>query len=227
MNPPLNGTTVFGYANGTSSNSFPGLSSPWGITVNTDNSTLITNQNPTGLYVVFANGTSTLIPSSAGWMYTRRAYFSSSLSNLFIIDGYNCRMLRYSNGLLTETVLFGTCGVNLTQFGDSASFCRDSMSNFYVADTSNNRIMFWPANATNTTKGDVLAGVTSVSGNDTQHLNSPQDITLDETRGFFYVADNLNDRILQYPWNSTSGTIVAGGNGTVVAGGNGRGMAPK
>ena len=173
---------------------------------------LITDFSNGRVLRVYANASTGVVVSSTNpWLQCRKALFDSSLLNLFIIDDGNCLMTRYHNGSRTDTTVFGnTCGTNLTQFAGSASFCMDSAGNFYIADNSNHRVMFWKANATS---GRILAGTTGVFGNDTSHLHYPEDVTLDETRGLLYVADTFNHRILQYTLNSSIGTVVAGGNG--------------
>jgi sugar lactone lactonase YvrE len=86
----------------------------------------------------------------------------------------------------------------------------DSLGNFYIADYSNHRIMFWAVNATS---GVLLAGVTGVSGGDGLHLYNPEDVTLDEEQELLYVADTNNHRIIRYSLGSPNGIVVAGGNG--------------
>ena len=184
--------------------------------MNTDNSMLITDvDNARVLRVSLNLSTSVVVATGGPWLMSRRARFDGPLLNLFVIDIDSCRIRRYHNGSLTFiTVLGDPCGSALTQLGGSASFCMDSAGNFYVADNSNHRLMFWAANATS---GVLLAGITGVSGSDMLHLYYPQDITLDEARGLLSVADTFNHRILRYSLGNHSITVVAGGNGPGVA----------
>ena len=206
------GTTVFGNSNGSSGSSLSELKFPWGITVNTDDSMLITDTGNAQVLRVSANAsTSVLVAAGGSWIVSRRAFYYGSLFNLFVIDSVRCLMTLYYNGSLNYATLFGSgCGTNITQMGGVASFCMDSEGNLYIADNYNHRITFWPANATS---GVLLAGVTNEPGNDTLHLYYPQDITLDEEHGLIYVADTFNDRIVRYSLNSSNSTVVAGGNG--------------
>ncbi|CAF1271800.1 unnamed protein product [Adineta steineri] len=208
----LVGTTVFGNANSTSGTSLGELSFPWYVGLNSDKSMLISDCGNFRVLRVYANkSTGVLVTPDNIWLASRRVVYDASLLNLFVLDAGNCLMTRYHNGSLTTQTVFGsTCGSNLTQFSNFASFCMDSAGNFYIVDMFNHRIMFWKANAT---AGVVLAGVTGVSGNDSLHLYNPQYITLDETQGLFYVADTFNNRIVRYSLNSSVGTVVAGGNG--------------
>ena len=214
MSSPLVGSTVFG--NGRPDSSLFQLQWPWGITVNANNSMLITDTGNGRVLQVTENASvGVVVASGSPWLYSRKAYFDDSRMDLFVIDSDPCRMRRYHNGSsLLTTVFGGTCGANLTQFESAASFCVDSVGNFYVADNYNHRIMFWAANTTN---GILLAGVTGVPGNDTSHLHHPQDITFDEGNRFIYVADTFNHRILRYSLSNSNGTVVAGGNGPGVA----------
>ena len=206
------GMTVFGNANGTAGNSNSTLSFPWCVTVNTDNSMLITDMFNSRVLHVYANAsTGVVVAATAPYLQSRRALFDASLVNLFVIDSGFCLMTRYYNGSLVPSTVFGyACGKNLTQFNGAASFWMDSAGNFYVADNTNHRVMFWAINATS---GVLLAGITNVSGNDTLHLRNPEDVTFDEGRQFLYVADTNNHRIVQYHLGSSNGTVVAGGNG--------------
>ena len=173
---------------------------------------LITDMDNQRVLRVNANASTGVIVASAGpYLQSRRALYDSSLRNLYVIDSDFCLMTRYYNGSRNDSVVFGsTCGSNLTQINDAASFCMDKSGNFYVADNSNHRIVFWAVNASS---GVVLAGVTNVSGSDLGHLHNPEDVTLDEAFGFMFVADTFNHRILQYRLNSSLVTVVAGGNG--------------
>lgn len=212
VNPPLEGTTVFGNSNGSAGTSLSELIIPWGITMNSDNSMLIADYaNERVLRVSNNVSTGVIVASDVSLLLTRKAIFDESLVNLFVIDSVFCYIRRYYNGPLTFNKVFNsTCGTDLTQFGEAASFRMDSLGNFYIADYSNHRIMFWAVNATS---GVLLAGVTGVSGGDGLHLCNPEDVTLDEEQGLLYVADTNNHRIIRYSLGSPNGIVVAGGNG--------------
>lgn len=51
------------------------------------------------------------------------------------------------------------------------------------------------------------------SGSGNNALNGPSAIARDESSGTLYVADTFNHRVMEYPLNASSGTVVAGGNG--------------
>ncbi|CAF1690936.1 unnamed protein product, partial [Adineta ricciae] len=50
-------------------------------------------------------------------------------------------------------------------------------------------------------------------GSEINELNTPWGIALNGNANKFYIADQYNNRIMQYELGSLSGTIVAGGNG--------------
>ena len=208
-NPPLVGVTVFG--NGTAGNSLSLLSSPWDITINSDNSMLIVDQNLMRVLRVFENETvGVILVNGTSVVYTRRAIYDDSLQNLFFQRFSKGAMWKCSNGSSNCAKLFGDGSSNSTRTGTSGNFCMNSAGNFYIADTPNHRVLYWPLNSTNNT---VIVGTTGMLGNDTLHLYSPQDIALNETQGVIYVDDSLNHRIMRYDIGSPNGTVVAGGNG--------------
>jgi DNA-binding beta-propeller fold protein YncE len=88
----------------------------------------------------------------------------------------------------------------------------DSDHNVIVVSTYDDRVMFWPPNAT---FGMVLAGLGN-SSNTSMGLNGPYGIGVDEQNSWLYVADAGNNRIQRYsltgPWPA-NGTTVAGGYG--------------
>ncbi|CAF0798023.1 unnamed protein product [Adineta ricciae] len=208
----LTSVTVFEYANGPAGSSLFELNFPWCITIDSDKSMLITDMNSIRVLRVYPNQTSGVVVASSGtWLQPRRAVYDKNLVDLFVIDGHFCLMTQYHNGSLTPSTLFGsTCGASTTQFESAASFCMDLSDNFYIVDNFNHRIMPW--NATSVV-GILLAGETGVSGNDSLHLFNPQDITLDEDNGFYYVTDTFNHRILRYLLGSAVSTVVTDGNG--------------
>ena len=62
--------------------------------------------------------------------------------------------------------------------------------------------------------GLTIAGVSTVSGTDNMHLNTPQDLALGY-QGTMFIAELNNHRIQKYVRGSMNGTTVAGfGNGT-------------
>ena len=71
---------------------------------------------------------------------------------LFVANTYYHRVQKYRIGNLSGTMVAGSLGLSsgnsATQLNYPNDIAIDSYGNVYVADTSNNRIMLWPVNAT-------------------------------------------------------------------------------
>lgn len=135
-----------------------------------------------------------------------KAFYDTMRSKVYVLNGVGS--MWWSNSSSTDFLLFGTSGSNLNQMSAPAGFDMDSNHSFYIADTFNCRILFWPLNASS---GAIIAGGSCGSG--IFNLNNPADVFVDENAGKMYVADRSNHRIVLYSLGSLNGTIVAGGNG--------------
>jgi hypothetical protein len=93
----------------------------------------------------------------------------------------------------------------------------DSSGNLYVADSNNNRVLFYPAGSGNgaaaTKVYGQLGSLTSDTGNNggisANSLAFPFAVALD-SGGNLYVSDSNNNRMLAYPAGSTTATEVYG-----------------
>ncbi len=99
-----------------------------------------------------------------------------------------------------------------------AAVAVDSSGNLYVADTLNSRVLFYPAGSTTATQvygqgGSFTTGIVNNGGISANSLNDPFGLTLDSS-GDLYVADNNNNRVLFYPYSSTTATRVYGQGGS-------------
>jgi hypothetical protein len=70
----------------------------------------------------------------------------------------------------------------------------DPMGNIYIADTVNHRIQFFLSGQSN---GTTIAGVTSVSGNNSTLIYYPYGVALDSQLNL-YVVDTGNHRIQKF-----------------------------
>ncbi len=109
-------------------------------------------------------------------------------------------------------------GNSNNQLNEPSAVCVDANGNIYVADTHNNRILFFPKGSNNFTNGIVVAGGNG-NGFNANQLSSPTSVCVD-AQGNLYVADAENYRIQKFPPGSNSST-----NGITVAGGNSIGTA--
>ncbi len=104
----------------------------------------------------------------------------------------------------------GTRGSTANTFNGPAGLVVDSVGNMYISDYFNNRVMKWTPNAA---VGVLVAG-TGVAGNGNDQLYQPQNLYLDESNSYLYIADSLNHRIQRYHEGvSMNDTTVADGNG--------------
>ncbi|CAF4048211.1 unnamed protein product [Rotaria sp. Silwood1] len=123
--------------------------------------------------------------------------FDSS-SNSLVIANYGAHnIVRWSLGDSYWTLVAGVTGLpgnSSKQLNSPVGVTLDSMGNVYVADTLNHRIQIFLAGQSNET---TIAGITGVSGNSANLLNTPFSVALDTQRNL-YVADMANSRIQQF-----------------------------
>ncbi|MFZ0792469.1 MAG: FG-GAP-like repeat-containing protein [Candidatus Korobacteraceae bacterium] len=151
-----------------------------------------------------------------------------SSGNLYIADG-NSRVLFYTAGSTTATQVYGQLGSFTTNIqndgGISAnSLCAeyaialDSSGNLYVADSYNNRVLFYPSGSMTATRvygqlGSFTTDTMNKGGISANSLYLPQGVALD-SNGNLYVGDVGNNRVLFYPSGSTTATRVYGQGGS-------------
>ena len=87
-----------------------------------------------------------------------------------------------------------------------------------MADTGNNRVLFYPSGSTAATRvygqsGSFATNLLNNGGVGASSLNDPVGVVLDSS-GNLYVVDDGNSRVLFYPAGSTTATRVYGQNGS-------------
>jgi sugar lactone lactonase YvrE len=139
--------------------------------------------------------------------------------NLYVADYQNNRVLIFHNavslssGAAANIVLgqafFTTAasGASANQLSQPGAVAPDSSGNLYVADTANNRVLYYPnpaAGANGPSAQTVYGQIAFVLNSPNQGgspsatgLNQPFALTLD-SRGNLYVADYSNNRALAY-----------------------------
>ncbi len=124
--------------------------------------------------------------------------------NLYICDNENHRIQRFSpnstsasNGVTVAGN--GTAGAALNQLNSAWGFTVDGAGNLLIADTYNNRVVYWSVGATTGVK---VAGGNGY-GTTGRHFNYPTNVALDNA-GNFYVADEHNNRVQKFNLISTT-----------------------
>ncbi|NDJ13771.1 MAG: hypothetical protein EBY17_21675, partial [Acidobacteriia bacterium] len=153
---------------------------------------------------------------SANSLSTPRGLALDASGNLYVADSANNRVLYFPAGSTTATQVWGQpdfvstgSGTSATALSVPAGLALDPSGNLYVADSSNNRVLYFAAGSTTATKVWGQPGFTSsTTGFSATTLNSPRSVTRDSS-GNLYVADFNNNRVLEY---------LAAGNAYTISG---------
>ena len=153
--------------------------------------------------------------------------------NVYVSDEGNNRVLLYPAGSTTASRIYGQGGSFTSAAANHGGISADSLSvpmgialdqsgNLYVADSGNNRILFFPSGSTTATRvygrgGSLTSNTPNNGGLSANSLNQPQAVALDSS-GDLYAADASNNRVLFYPANSTTATQVYGQGGSFTSG---------
>ncbi len=107
----------------------------------------------------------------------------------------------------------GSAGSGASGLNAPTAVAVDASGGVYVADSSNNRVLYFPAGSTTATRVYGQPNFTSTgAGVSASNLNDPEGLALD-TSGDLYVADSNNNRVLLYRAGSTTSTVVFGQSG--------------
>lgn len=136
-----------------------------------------------------------------------------SSGNVYIADRQNNRVLYYTAGSTTASRVYGQLGSFTTNIANNGGTSADSLNaptglaldasgNLYIADSVNNRVLFYPAGSTTATRvygqlGSFTSNTANNGGITANSLNTPFSITLDRDNKL-YIADNGNNRIVVF-----------------------------
>ncbi|WP_224363644.1 PKD domain-containing protein [Hyalangium versicolor] len=179
---------------------------------------------------VFTGSTCNSGGASALTLCNPKGITVNSTGNVYVVDGGNHRLLRYTTPLSTDLVAdavlgqtgFRFTGSNLvdgTGLSSPTSVAIDTSvtpNRLYVADTSNSRVLAW-ADVTAFQTGspadlvlgqpDLLTSGCNSQGVSASSLCSPNAVTVDST-GRVYVTDTSNHRVLLYNAPFTTDTVA-------------------
>ncbi|CAF1496750.1 unnamed protein product [Didymodactylos carnosus] len=204
-----------------------GLSSPYGVAVDSANNLYIADSVSVRKYAWntynYSSGGIIVAPSSTTQGSTGTQFGSvlaictDSDSNLYIsdINGYsngysNYRIQKWDNGAVWGPTVAGgnSQGPALNQISTSFGIYVDWNYNLYASDNNYHRVTKW---APYSTIGILVAGNNGSGSNATQ-LNSPRGVFVDQM-GNVYDVDTGNHRVQKWNVGATFGVTVAGGNG--------------
>ncbi|CAF4921793.1 unnamed protein product, partial [Rotaria sp. Silwood1] len=145
--------------------------------------------NSTGSTIV---GITSSSGSASNQLYTPYHLTLDSNDSLYVADYDNHRVQKYLKGASTGTTVAGknvTATTALDNLYYPTGIIVDSSMNIYIADTNNNRVMFWSNGASS---GTQIAGSTS-AGSSNNELDHPYGIARNSNIGTLYIADTNNN----------------------------------
>jgi len=193
------------------------------------------NLLPTALSVYGQQGDLTANTANNGGLSenslnTPFAVAADSSGGLYVSDTTNHRVLYYPSGYTTATKVYGQANFTSNTAANpptsgSLNFphgiATDSSGGLYVADGSNNRVLYYPSGSTTASRvygqgGDFTTKLANNGGISADSLNAPRAVAADSSGGL-YIADYSNHRVLYYPSGSTTATRVYGQGGDFAA----------
>lgn len=136
-----------------------------------------------------------------------RALFIDSNKYMYIADTGHCRLLKWSVGASSGTILSGPGLLPLCGIYD---IFVDNSGNIYAATVSYGQILKWASSATNYT---IIAGST-INGWSSADLYNPFGFTVDTETNTLYIANTQANTIVTWLSHATTGTIILGQNAT-------------
>jgi hypothetical protein len=216
------------------------FSSPGVGSVNTTTTFAITNALGSQAVTVYGQSGSFTTNATTELSSPRNSVTDSS-GDLYVADYTNNRVLYYPTGTTTFTSVHGQFGSLTTKVKDNngsgiasstpssgnlynpSDVALDSSGDLYIADTGNNRVLYYAAGSTTATRvygqnGSFTTALVNNTGGTANtesatSLNQPFGVGLDSGNNL-YVADNANYRVLYYASGSTTATRVYGQNGS-------------
>ncbi len=228
------------------------LFTPFGIALDNSNGLYVAdNRNSRVLYYPSASTTATFVYGQGGSFTTNTAnnggISASSLAfpnglaldgngNLYIADSANHRVLRFTIGNSVATAVWGQSSFTSGSANQGLSSGTTASALFnpngvlaaanglFVADTNNNRVLFYSNYATSATtvygQGGSFTTNAAISLS-ASSLSTPTALAYNASSQSLYISDSLNNRVLYYYGSSTVGAAVVYGQGGSMTTNNG------
>ncbi|MFH0974689.1 MAG: NHL repeat-containing protein [Spirochaetota bacterium] len=149
---------------------------------------------------------------------------------VYIADTYNHRVLYYEGENTTASRVYGQGGSFTTNIENKGGVSADSLNQpsavavdtggVYIADSENNRVLYYAGTSTTATRvygqgGSFSTNSVNNGGISADSLNYPYGVAVDA--GGVYIADRYNHRVMYYTGTSTTATRVYGQGGSFSA----------
>jgi hypothetical protein len=136
--------------------------------------------------------------------------------NLYVSDGYNNRIIKFSAGSLIGIPLTSGVGIGLSQVSNPSASFIDIYGNLYVSDMFNYRVMKYTNISLASTSPPIIGQVVAGGswGSNYNQIDISWGVAVDVNSNVF-VSDYGNNRVMKWTPGSVTGILVAGvGNGT-------------
>ena len=213
-----NGTTVAGFANGTSGSSLNRLQRNFAVYYADDDILYIADSWNDRIVLIASNSTTAIRVIGRG-SSTNMLTFNGpndvfvTQNAIYVMDTGNYRVQRWLRNFSDPVTVAGLSGVegdstNMIALSDSYNLFVDKHSTLFVTDYGNHRVMMFPWNSKSGTSGVMVAG-RGIQGAHAHQLDGPSGIFVADDRSL-YIADTNNHRIQKWTIGGTYGLTVAG-----------------
>ena len=207
-----NVTTVAGSYNGSCAPLSGGLTTlhdQGGIAVSNNGTLYVGDGSPANVLLAFEpnNLTAKQIITYGNW--PAYLFIDAATSSMYTTVFYLNSVVIWPSSQTIPTNPSDTC--DLAHLYYPTGIVVDSLGNIYISSYACHWVTKWNPNAT---IAILAAGSISVTpGSDSQHLDRPYGLFLDEKNSLLYVADAANNRVQKFTLGNLTGVTIAGGNG--------------